>query len=195
MISWFENNQTKSVIIYTVFVAGTTWTIFNVLLDDKKLASAKAEVDQYKAKTEVLEAQTSHLRDEYQKYQGWLAATPGTVPYFESELAKANELAASVRAASPVVEPSMSTTSGRAAVLAPGESMVDPTTGAIVGAGRFNPDFTVDISITSPDGALNHTLAPRRARSGISTTNPSHIGSRCCALTGIRTKQPFHLES
>jgi hypothetical protein len=43
MSNWLENNQTKSVIIYTILVAGTTWTIFNVLLDDKKLASAKAE--------------------------------------------------------------------------------------------------------------------------------------------------------
>lgn len=152
MSNWFENNQTKSVIIYTILVAGTTWTIFNVLLDDKKLASARAEVDQYKAKTEVLGAQISQLRDENQKYQSWLSATPGTIPYFEAELAKANEIASSVKAASSSVEPNMSTTSGRAAVLASGEAMVDPITGAIVGTGLFHQDFTVDINITTPDG-------------------------------------------
>ena len=152
MSNWFESNQTKSIIIYTVLVAGTTWTVFNVLLDDKKLASARAETDQYKAKTEVLETQISQLKDENQKYLNWLASTPGTVPYFESELAKAKELASSVKAASPAIEPNMSTTSGRAAVLTPGESLVDPVTGAIIGVGLFHQDFTVDINITTPDG-------------------------------------------
>ncbi|WP_157511069.1 hypothetical protein [Frateuria sp. Soil773] len=152
MSNWFENNQTKSVILYTILVAGTTWTIFNVLLDDKKLASAKAEVDQYKAKTEVLEAQISQLKDENQKYRSWLAETPGTIPYFESEIAKAKELTLSVKAAIPTVEPNISTAEGRAAVLTRGESLADPVTGAIVGVGTFHPDFTVDINITTPDG-------------------------------------------
>lgn len=152
MASWFEDNQTKSVIIYTAFVAGSTWAIFNVLLDDKKLASAKAEADQYKAKTEVLEARIAQLSDDNQRYLSWLSEMPGTVAYFESELKKAKEQAASIKVASPMLEPNMSTSEGRSAVLTMGESMIDPITGAIIGVGRFHADFTVDLNITTPDG-------------------------------------------
>lgn len=95
MSNWFQDNPTTSVITYTIFVAGATWAASTFILQDNKLnlanselESQKAIVEQYKAKSEILQSEIEGLRIENQEYRAWLAQSKDAIPIMVPQLIK-----------------------------------------------------------------------------------------------------------
>lgn len=168
MNNWFESSPARSVIIHTLVVAGAMWAAFTFLFDENKIAvfraqaeNEKATAGQYKAKTEVLEAEISRLRDENKKYETWLTATPATIPYFEAKLkvltdenSRLKQDIVAARSATQDPAASSSETIARpyatSKVLSLGEAFVDPKTSATIGIGVISPNFTANGTISLP---------------------------------------------
>ncbi|GJL93528.1 hypothetical protein [Hyphococcus sp.] len=87
MANWFEDNPTRSVIVYTVLVAASTWAISEFILEENKLNYHRAQIEaersraeQYAAKVSILEADNAKLRLENEGYLNWLEQVPDALP-------------------------------------------------------------------------------------------------------------------
>jgi hypothetical protein len=171
MSNWFEANQTKSVIIYTAFVAGITWACFNFILDENKVnyyraetASAKSTADTLQAKISIIESENNKLRSDTERYLHWLQSDPKSIPSAEKRIAELTAEVASLRTkAAPVpVNGDVSMVpligqSNRYIVterVDKGKSFVDPKTGARVGVNGVSPNFSFQGVLTLPGGGV-----------------------------------------
>jgi len=158
MANWFESNPLTSIVSYTILVAGSTSAAFLFVLNDNKVSLAKAESDQYKAKTEVLEVEIARLRQENKKYLDWMTSTPNTIPYLESKIASLTErLAKSSETSTNPSQPSSGLNASRiiyanSQIISVGETFWDKKTGASAGIGRITPEFTTTAVLTLPSG-------------------------------------------
>ncbi|WP_157475027.1 hypothetical protein [Lysobacter sp. Root494] len=87
MSNWFENNATKSVLIYTAFVITSTWAVSTFILNDNRVAlvqrqldAQRAQTDQYKSKVELLQRDVETARAENAEYRQWLSQTKDAIP-------------------------------------------------------------------------------------------------------------------
>ncbi|MCP1418481.1 hypothetical protein J3D47_002724 [Pseudomonas laurylsulfativorans] len=87
MSNWFENNQTKSVIGYTLMIIGATWAVSTFVLQDNRINLLKSETDsqkaiaeQYKSKSELLQREIDAIRAENTEYRAWLSQAKDAVP-------------------------------------------------------------------------------------------------------------------
>ncbi len=90
MSNWLENNQTKSVITYTIFVAAATWTAFFYIFDENKVKLHEAQVNKIEAvsrevtaRNTVLITRLEYLTKENDKYLRWIENTDKTLPFYE----------------------------------------------------------------------------------------------------------------
>jgi hypothetical protein len=90
MSNWFSDHPATTIIGHTILVGTVVCAATYFVLDENKVNDIKAQVDQYKAKTEFLEDQITQLRDENKKYLEWLSGTPNTIPYFEQKIKSLN---------------------------------------------------------------------------------------------------------
>ena len=158
MANWFERNATTAIVTYTILVAGATSAAFLFILNDNKVALAKAESDQYKAKTEVLEVEIARLQQENQKYLDWMTSTPNTIPYLESKISSLTDQLG--KTTTPTVDPPPSLNGfevipafyANSQIISVGETFLDKRTGASVGIGRITPEFTTSALLTLPSG-------------------------------------------
>lgn len=165
MSNWFENHPTRSIVIYTLVIAGAMWAAFNFVFDENKVAVYRAQVEnekatanQYRAKTEVLEIEIARLRDENRKYLEWMVNTPNTLPYLEQRIKQLTD--ENSRTKGDLAGTSHSESSGTATLsvmpysttktLSIGEAMVDSRTNATFGIGRITSDFTASAVLTLP---------------------------------------------
>lgn len=158
MANWFERHATTTIVGYTILVAGATSAAFLFIFNDNKVALAKAESDQYRAKTEVLEVELSRLQQENQKYLDWMTSTPNTIPYLESRITSLTEqLSRNVNSGTEASSPPndlqfIPTAYANSQIISVGETFLDERTGASVGIGRITPEFTTNALITLPSG-------------------------------------------
>jgi hypothetical protein len=87
MSNWFETNATKSIILYTLAIAGATWAISTFILQDNRLNLIRSELDaqkslseQYKSKAELLSKDMEILRAENTEYKAWLSQSKDAIP-------------------------------------------------------------------------------------------------------------------
>ena len=87
MSNWFENNPTKSVLSYTLVIAGATWAISTFVLQDNRINLLRTEVDsqrsvaeQYKSKVELLQREIDTVRSENTEYRAWLGQAKDAIP-------------------------------------------------------------------------------------------------------------------
>ncbi|MDN3673021.1 hypothetical protein QWY99_08150 [Flavobacterium branchiarum] len=78
MSNWFENNQTKSVIIYTLVIAGATWAFYKFIFEEQKIdfykaqvESSKTEVEQHKSRIDFLEKENQKLETVLKEFEEW----------------------------------------------------------------------------------------------------------------------------
>lgn len=165
---WFEENPTKSIITYTIFIVGVTWGGSYFILDENKVNVIRAEVEnekaitnQYKAKTEVLEDQITQLRNENKKYLEWLSGTPNTIPYLELKINTLNEELhpkKNIGRGNGILEDLQGSGTGKvgvpayvnAATLNIGEGWVDQNTNLTFGVNQVLQDFTAEALIGIP---------------------------------------------
>src|SRR5438874_194418 len=98
MANWFEDNPGKSVISYTLLIAGATWAISTFVLQDNRLNLARSELEsqktsteQYKSKVELLQRDIELLRSENAEYRNWLGQTKDAIPVIVPRIADLKE--------------------------------------------------------------------------------------------------------
>jgi hypothetical protein len=152
--NWFEDNPVKSIIGHTLLVAGVTAGAFIFVFDSNKVTATKAEADQYKAKTETLEAQIASLKEENERYLGWLTSTQNSFPALEIKIKSLTEANKSLQGALDArnIKPTVSGTEERAATISVGDTFVDDQTGVSFGLGGVTHDFKATGLLMLPSG-------------------------------------------
>lgn len=91
--NWFERNQTKSIILYTLTIMATTWAFSKFILNDREIAIARAQLEtakqqteQYITKVNIIEKENLTLRDENKLYRTWLTEKQGSIPFYENRI-------------------------------------------------------------------------------------------------------------
>ena len=173
MSNWFEDNPSKSVITYTLLVAGATWAISTFILQDDRLNLARSELEaeksiseQYKAKTELLQRDIDAIRAENAEYRTWLGQTKDAIPSIVPRILELRNKIANLESASPrsvaaipSSAPSSSTASATAisteekrAVF--GTAYIDNDGGVIFTVRQTYPDRKADVTVKLPDKAV-----------------------------------------
>lgn len=174
MSNWFEDNPAKSIIGYTILIAGVTWATSTFIIDDNKVNLYKAQVgdrqavaEQYKAKIDVLESELIKLREQNSRYLKWLQSQPASFPMLESRIMKLEEENATAKKilAHPQGEhhlENMTTgvfknTGSQKALpynyfkdMEKGDAFVDPYTGATLGVSSIDSNNTAKIVLVLP---------------------------------------------
>jgi len=171
MSNWFERNASKSVIGYTLLVAGATWAASTFILKDNRLAlsqsqleSQKALTEQYKSKVDLLQRDIEVLRNENFEYRQWLGqikdAVPAVVPRItelKEDIARLEAEAVTLRATNPsaVSEPVEDSASL-------GSAFIDKRTGLIFTVKKTTPDRMATVLVHFPESGspIEATIAP-----------------------------------
>jgi hypothetical protein len=175
--NWFETNQTKSVILYTLLVIAGTWAAFTFIFDENRInlsraqvEEAKAMAEQYKAKSEVLQTENARLAVQNSTYLRWLEGQSGTFPSLELQVAKLSEEKNTLAEALSNTKPTASAEPTRPAEptstaeppkiyaresgpLKLGQTFVDPETGAIIGVSEMTPSNQAKVTVSLPGKA------------------------------------------
>ncbi len=165
MSNWFEDNPTKSIISYTIIVAGVTWATSTFVLQDNRLSLAQSELEsqkslteQYKSKTELLQRDIDVLRAENVEYRRWLGQTQDAIPVIVPQITKLKEKVTSLeaetarlRATSPTVPKSIQE---HEAIL--GTAFIDDVTGLVLTVKRTTRARVALVAVRLPgeDGPL-----------------------------------------
>jgi hypothetical protein len=165
MSNWFEKHPATTIITHTLIVAAAVWGTFFFVFEENKVALYKAQVEnekatasQYKSKVEVLEVEIARLRDENQKYLGWMVNTPNTIPHLEQRIKALSDenaktkhvLQGQAKAESSATGTLQAVPYSYTKVLNIGESFVDPRTNATFGIGRISQDFAANAVLGLP---------------------------------------------
>lgn len=172
MSNWFENNATKSVLGYTILIAGSTWAVSTFVLQDNRLNFARSELEaqkslteQYKSKTELLQRDIDALRAENAEYRGWLGQTKDAIPAIVPRINELKQQITSLQA-----RPQMASASAALSVVPAkregtaklGTAYIDDATGLVFTVLRTTPDRTARVSVKFPEGGsvTEETISP-----------------------------------
>jgi hypothetical protein len=162
---WFENNQTKSVFVYTALVAGFTWGCFFFIFDENKVkfyeakvSRAEAETKEVTARASVLSARLEFLEKDNSKLTTWLEGTKNSIPYYEKEIARLNEKLSTEPATPPTTHPDAPLDQPQKAVayshtesLDAGTTYRDLRTQATIGVQSLSIERTARVLVNLPD--------------------------------------------
>ena len=164
MSNWFEDNPTKSVIMYTLVVAASVWATSTFILQDNRLALLKSEVEsqrslteQYKSKVELLQRDLDFARTENAEYKAWLAQTKDAVPLMIPRLMELKASVAKLQsdAANSGNSNSAITPTTRELSVGLGRAFIDEGTGVIVTLKKTYPERTASLIVKLPDTPNN----------------------------------------
>lgn len=157
MSNWLENNQTKSVITYTLMIVGVTWAVSTYVLQDYRINLLKSESDsqraiaeQYKSKSELLQREIDAIRTENIEYRTWLSQAKDAVPIMVPRLielkAKIAELESrpSTAIEKPASEPPPEARVSR------GRAYIDQTTGLVFTVLSVGVDQRASVAVKLP---------------------------------------------
>lgn len=161
--NWFENNQTKSVLVYTLLVAATSWGVSRFILDEKRINLCEAEVksavtvsDVHKAKVSALEGDIANLKMLNERYLSWLEKDPKAFPALEAKIKElekerdeANLRASTAGGEGKALPKDLYNFSKR---FSKGESIEDPKTGVIIGISDVQENYKANGVVTFPSG-------------------------------------------
>jgi len=160
MPNWFEDNPTKSVIGYTLIVAGATWAASTFILQDNRLNLAKSELEaqksiseQYKSKIDLLQRETDALRSDNSEYRTWLGKMQDAIPVIVPRLNELKTRIAQLEDEARKInknDPSGSKTSSEQSVSL-GHAYIDNNTGLILAVKKISIDRTAQLIINFPD--------------------------------------------
>lgn len=78
MGNWFEDNQTKSVILYTLIISASTWACYKYMYEESKLELYKAQIEskqvelsQFQSRIEFLEKKNLSLEVIVKEFEDW----------------------------------------------------------------------------------------------------------------------------
>lgn len=155
MSNWFESNQTKSVIGYTLVIIGSTWAVSTFVLQDNRINLLKSETDsqkaiaeQYKSKVELLQREIDAVRAENAEYRAWLYqakdAIPIMVPRLTELKARITELESRPSGAQATASLTVETRVSR------GKAHIDQETGLVFTVLNVDVDRRVNVAVKLP---------------------------------------------
>lgn len=163
--NWFENNQTKSIIIYTLTIAAATWACLNFVLDENRINLYRAQKESVEAENRTLEAklsvysdENSNLRADRDRYLSWLQQDTKSIPFADKQIAelkiKVNDLESQLSIAKQKrgeeYDPLHSRPYLNSQEIRKGSSFLDDKTEARLGINMINADYTASGSIFLP---------------------------------------------
>jgi hypothetical protein len=171
MSNWFEDNATKSVIGYTLVIAGATWATSTFILQDNRLNLARSELEtqkslteQYKSKTEILQRDIDALRSDATEYRTWLGQTKDAIPAIvpritelKGKVALLEAESTRLRAAAPTTPKAVDEHS-----VALGIAFIDNVTGLVFTVKAIAPNRMATVVVKLPDRDLpfESTIGP-----------------------------------
>jgi hypothetical protein len=163
MSNWFERNQTKSVILYTITVAGVTWVCLNFIIDENRVnlyraqkESADAENKTLEAKVSIYQEENARVRADRDRYLSWLQSDPKSIPYADKEIANLSSEVSMLKTKIGALKTaglSDGHKNAEVAALGPyvnsqaiqkGSAFFDPKTDVRLGINMVHADYTVD---------------------------------------------------
>ncbi|MDH1101128.1 hypothetical protein N5C37_08395 [Pseudomonas mosselii] len=159
--NWFENNQTKSVLVYTLLVAATAWGVSRFVLDEKRISLCEAETksavtiaETHKAKVSALESDVANLKVQNERYLSWLTTSPKAFPALESRIQQLekerDEALLRAREAGAQEKPRDEITYSFSKGFSKGESFEDPKTGAVIGISNVESNYKANGVVNLP---------------------------------------------
>lgn len=185
--NWFENNATKSVLIYTAFVIGSTWAVSTFILSDNRVALVQRQLDaqealteQYKAKTELLQRDLEDARGENAEYRQWLSQTKDAIPVMVPRLLALNKKVGELEAERSKLLASGAEAPALSAKLSAslGVAYIDPETGLVFTVKNTKPDMTATVLIKFPESGSQQEYKINAGKQW-----PFSVGSMRYALT------------
>lgn len=99
MFEWFDTHPFKSIVGYTILVAGAVFAFSKFVLientekahstqletKDAVIQQKEAVISQYEARIRFLETENTRLEEDKNRYLGWLQASPDSFQYIEKE--------------------------------------------------------------------------------------------------------------
>jgi len=159
MSNWFENNPTKSILSYTLVVAGATWATSTFILQDNRLSLAKSELEsqktlaeQYKAKADLLQKDIEVVRAENSEYRAWLSQSKDAVPIIMPRLTELKTKVAELETEAKQLKSnpgSVHLVEDKAAKV--GKAYVDESIGLIVTVQQVSPAREAQLILQFPD--------------------------------------------
>lgn len=176
MANWFEDNPTKSIISYTILVAGSVWAISTFVLNDSRLnlkqaelESKQAQIEQYESKVALLERDIALVRSQNAEYLEWLGRTPGALPAIMPRIAalkaQVSRLQADGKRDNVAPDGSIDVSVKK------GTAFEDPVSGVVVAVLNTTPQLTADVQLTPPEGK---SLKPNLAAGGKAILSGRH---------------------
>jgi septal ring factor EnvC (AmiA/AmiB activator) len=160
MSNWFEQNATKSVIGYTLLVAGATWAVSTFVLQDNRLNLVRTELEaqrsqteQYKAKAEILQTDLEVLRADNAEYRAWLGQAKDAIPAIAPRIRELNDKIAELQLQGVGLGATVSQTARPAQELTAslGRAYVDDGLGIVFTVKQTTPARTADVIVKLPD--------------------------------------------
>lgn len=160
MSNWFEDNPTKSVIGYTLVIAGFTWAVSTFVLQDNRINLLRSEADsqkviaeQYKSKVELLQREVDTVRAENAEYRAWLSQAKDAVPIIVPHIIELKAKIAELESRPPGVQASGTLTVGPPAEVTVyrGRAHIDPNIGLVFTVLSVDVDRRARVAIKLPD--------------------------------------------
>ncbi|MBK9479122.1 MAG: hypothetical protein IPN99_09855 [Bacteroidetes bacterium] len=99
MSTWFEQNQTKSVIIYTALISATTWGFYKFIYEENKLDLYKAQIEtkqsvigQYQSRIDFLEKENSKLQVVLNDFEEWNSKSKDPTLFYKTKFEEIADL-------------------------------------------------------------------------------------------------------
>lgn len=168
MANWLEHNQTTSVIVYSLLIAGATWGTSYFILDENKVNLFKAQVENEKTKSSQLETKISvlegrilDLSNDNKQLRLWLSDDSSSYPILVSKIEKLElEIKENSAIAAGSTQAEGEEHSSRedkpysySERFVKGQSFSDPLTNATIGVSQIAIDNTADIFLYLPGRA------------------------------------------
>jgi len=162
--NWFENNATKSVLVYTMFIAASVWAIFIFVYDESKINLFEAKVERIEAEAReidarnmVLSTRLEYLIEENRKLNEWFEKIPSTIPYYENQITLLKtklKLVEDQLAQTPNPTISQENKPRYYNYIKGGvaTTFFDPKTNSTLGISKINYGDTAEINLTLPNG-------------------------------------------
>jgi len=157
MKDFFYNSSLSPIyiFIYTVIVIISSLGIMYFVLDATILNSGRAEIEQYKAKLEIMGTETNSLLKDNKIYMQWLQSTPNAAAYIETKLKSSVGMNDSLQGGTSTgadlnrKQPYSYSVEN----LRKGEVFIDPYSGVSMGVPDINSKFEAVVLLSIPGKA------------------------------------------
>lgn len=161
-LGWFDSHPFKSIVVYTILIAGTVAGCCKFIIVDNtklnyeaQLATKDVLISQLETRIKFLENESARLESDLNQYEEWLRNTPGTLEYLIAEnealQTKLSNQSDSITSKEPTIQ---STYSKNYNSIKANNSVIDEKSGIVISLTDINSLYKGRLSIWSPGSEL-----------------------------------------